>query len=334
MKKRLSIILLGCFLVISLTGCNVKFIEKVEPESTESSSENFGNIIIENTKTESSETIKNDTKEENTTEQNTTEQNNSSSVEQPTPNTENQQQSSKTEQPSTQKPGSFEYSGITFISLDATPTMYCKEDCSAKVNPSVAAKDYTSLKKGDFVTVKAVSEDERWAMVSVYGGPAAFIKYEYLTEEEVRVEQSLSELQPSTTESSSENTQTDSKTEDSNSQQTNQNTTSSQEPSSSYQQPSEPVDNYDGIPYPSNASSTSFNMGVEFADVNISLTIRKDGTQISNGPDRVSNSTGYYSLGTLNKGSTIKCTGIGRNGYVRVEYSGQVGFIDSKNVEY
>lgn len=314
---------------MSLTGCNVKFIEKVEPESTESSSENFGNIIIESSKTESSETTKNETKEDNSTEKNTlsSEESSSSSI-------ESSQQPSQTEQSSTQKPGSFEYSGITFISLDATPTMYCKEDCSAKVNPSVAAKDYTSLKKGDFVTVKAVSEDERWAMVSVYGGPAAFIKYEYLTDEEVRVEQSLSELQPSTTESSSENTQTDLRTEDSSSQQTNQNTTSSQEPSSSYQQPSEPVDNYDGIPYPSNASSTSFNMGVEFADVNISLTVRKDGTQISNGPDRVSNSTGYYSLGTLNKGATIKCTGIGRNGYVRVEYNGQVGFIDSKNVEY
>lgn len=314
---------------MSLTGCNVKFIEKVEPESTESSSENFGNIIIESSKTESSETIKNETKEDISTEKNT-----SSSEESSSSSIESSQQPSQTEQPSTQKPGSFEYSGIIFISLDATPTMYCKEDCSAKVNPSVAAKDYTSLKKGDFVTVKAVSEDERWAMVSVYGGPAAFIKYEYLTDEEVRVEQSLSELQPSTTESSSENTQTDSRTEDSSSQQTNQNTTSSQEPSSSYQQPSEPVDNYDGIPYPSNTSSTSFNMGVEFADVNISLTVRKDGTQISNGPDRISNSTGYYSLGTLNKGATIKCTGIGRNGYVRVEYNGQTGFIDSKNVEY
>lgn len=314
---------------MSLTGCNVKFIEKVEPESTESSSENFGNIIIESSKTESSETIKNETKEDSSTEKNTlsSEESSSSSI-------ESSQRPSQTEQPSTQKPGSFDYSEIIFISLDATPTMYCKEDCSAKVNPSVAAKDYTSLKKGDFVTVKAVSEDERWAMVSVYGGPAAFIKYEYLTDEEVRVEQSLSELQPSTTESSSENTQTDSRTEDSSSQQTNQNTTSSQEPSSSYQQPSEPVDNYDGIPYPSNASSTSFNMGVEFADVNISLTVRKDETQISNGPDRVSNSTGYYSLGTLNKGTTIKCTGIGKNGYVRVEYNGQVGFIDSKNVEY
>lgn len=314
---------------MSLTGCNVKFIEKVEPESTESSSENFGNIIIESSKTESSETIKNETKEDSSTEKNTlsSEESSSSSI-------ESSQRPSQTEQPSTQKPGSFDYSEIIFISLDATPTMYCKEDCSAKVNPSVAAKDYTSLKKGDFVTVKAVSEDERWAMVSVYGGPAAFIKYEYLTDEEVRVEQSLSELQPSTTESSSENTQTDSRTEDSSSQQTNQNTTSSQEPFSSYQQPSEPVDNYDGIPYPSNASSTSFNMGVEFADVNISLTVRKDETQISNGPDRVSNSTGYYSLGTLNKGTTIKCTGIGKNGYVRVEYNGQVGFIDSKNVEY
>lgn len=220
---------------MSLTGCNVKFIEKVEPESTESSSENFGNIIIESSKTESSETIKNETKEDISTEKNT-----SSSEESSSSSIESSQQPSQTEQPSTQKPGSFEYS----------------------------------------------------------------------------------------------NTQTDSRTEDSSSQQTNQNTTSSQEPSSSYQQPSEPVDNYDGIPYPSNASSTSVNIGVEFADVNISLTVRKDGTQISNGPDRISNSTGYYSLGTLNKGATIKCTGIGRNGYVRVEYNGQTGFIDSKNVEY
>lgn len=323
MKRKLLTILMGFFLVMSLTGCDIKFIEKVEPESTETSTENFGDIIIENSKTESSEnTNTEDTQKE--PENTISETESSENIESSEIINESSESSESSE---TQKPGTFEYSGITFISLEATPTMYCKENCSAKVNPSIAAKDYATLQKGDFVTVKAISEDERWAMVSVYGGPASFIKYEYLTEEEIRMEQTLSEL-PSYNESSSTNESSQSQTS------TETNVPSSSEVQSSSQQPSEPVDTYAGIAYPSNASSTSFNMGVEFADVNITLTVRKDGTQISNGPDKVANSTGYYALGTLDKGSSIKCTGIGRNGYVRVDYNGQIGFIDSKNVEY
>lgn len=311
---------------VSITGCGIKFIEKVEPTSTVSeSTEQFGDITIEPTPEPTSEPTE-ESSEETTT---------SSEVK-------------PTEEPMPE--GMFEYDGVRFIRNDSKPTLYVLEDCPAKVSPNMSSKDYTFLYKGDFVTLSALSEDEKWAMVSIYGGPSSFVEYSCLTYEEVVVSSQVSEL-PSESEST-ESTETTTETTDSESNVVSSTATSSQQESSSssetrpsessssssetYEEPSqeEPVDDYEGISFPSNASYTSFNMGVEFADVNITLYVRRGGAVISNGPDRPSNSTGYYIMGELLEGSSVRCTGIGRNGFVRVDYDGETGFIDSKSVEY
>lgn len=312
MKKKLLIILLCLTIPVIITGCDIKFIEKVEPEPTqETTEEDFGSLIIE----ETSETTKLPETENSS-------ENTSETIKQ----TESTESTISTEP---EEEGTFIYAGIKFIKDDTEPTMYCKEDCTAKISPSIVAKDYSALKKGEFVTVIAMSENNQWAMVSVFGGPSSFILNEFLTTEEIRQEQTLTQLETTSSETQSSETTTESS-------QSQQPSEQPQQPvsSESYSEYQEPEDNYSGIGFPSDASSTSFNMGVEFADVTATLRVRKDGTQISDGPDRVSNTTGYYSIGTLNKGDSISCTGIGRNGFVRVEYSGNVGFIDSKNVEY
>ena len=83
-----------------------------------------------------------------------------------------------------------------------------------------------------------------------------------------------------------------------------------------------------GISYPSNPKSTTTNFGITFADVDRKITAVRDGVIISSGPDKAANSTGYAELGVLNKGDTIRCTGIGKNGWCRVITSSEtVGFV-------
>lgn len=318
MRKKILPIILTLIIAMFLTGCNVKFIEKVEPEQAKKSTEDFGSIIID--ETEPSKSTQKSTQEQ---------------LEQ---TTESEKEIDSEIETSTEPiaDGTFEYGGVKFIRDDSSPTFYCKEDCVAKISPSSSSKDYTSLKKGDFVTLKAISADNKWAMVSIYGGPTSFVEYKYLTEEEIRQEQTINPLSTETASETLSEVQSEINTQQSSTSENQQqaSTSSSQASQQSPVNNTPAEDTYSGIPYPSNASSTSYNMGVEFADVTITVTVRKDGTQISNGPDKIANSTGYYCIGTLNKGDTIKCTGIGRNGYVRVEYNGQIGFIDSKNVEY
>lgn len=333
MKRRVLAMVCMMFIAMSLSGCNIKFIEKVEDSSKkQSTEEQFGDIKIDS---------------ESSTDLSSTESEF---------NSEKETSSKDSEESTQQEEGVFSYANILFIKDESNTTYWISEDCPAKVSPSLTAKDYTLLYRGDFVTLTAVSKDNEWAMVSIYGGPSSFVKYEYLSAEEITVSQTVKPLEPSESENqsdSSSETSSEVQSESNNSQSSESQTSESSEQSSqsssqesSYEPPVESsseestyappveVDTYEGIPFPSNASSTSFNMGIEFADVTITLTIRKDNAVISNGPDTPSNSSGYYSIGVLNTGSTIKCTGIGRNGYVRVDYDGKVGFIDSKYTEY
>jgi len=309
---------------MSLSGCNIKFIEKVEsePSTKKNTEESFGTIIIDpSSETEkSSATVKDDS--EPSDEIKTTTQEASSEELPPEPD------------------GTFKYSGITFIKNEQSPTMWVLEDCPAKQKPTMDSQDYSFLYKGDFVSLTAVSTDNKWAMVSIFGGPSSFVEYKNLTFEEVVINSTVEDLPTETpTETSSETTTqeqptTQPSTQDTHTSQESTSTEPSVEPTAEPSIEQQPEDEYTGIAFPSNASSTSFNMGVEFADVTITLTVRKDGTLVSNGPDLPSDSSGYYSIASLNAGTTIKCTGIGRNGYIRVEYNGTIGFIDSRYVEY
>ena len=310
-KKKYILFLLIATTTLSLSGCGIKFIEKVEP-STEESTSNLGGIIIDKTTSASTESSKSD--------------------ESPTDNTLSQEPDTTIPEESSENAtepesitGIFKHSGITFIADDSLPTMYCMEECPVKSSPSIAARDLMVLKKGDFVTVQAVSEDNRWAQVSVYGGAASFMLYEYLTFEEVSPDNPLNPLETTTQETTPSETVPP--------ETIPPQTTVPIQTEPPQTEPPTTTSSYTRIPYPSNASSTSFNMGVEFADVILTLTILED-IQVGDGPDYVSGSSGYNVITTLRKGDTIKCTGIGRNGFVRVEVNGQIGFFDSQYARY
>lgn len=316
MKKIICYIFV-CIAALSLTGCNIKFIEKVEPEPTTepSTGSSFGTIIID----EPSKTP--------VASLNPTEEPSQSEADEST-------EPISTEEPTTAplEEGAFIYNDVKFIKDKESPTMWIASDCPAKTKPSMDAKDYTFLNRGDFVTLMAISDDGKWAMVSIYGGPSSFVEYSNLSEEEINSGGQVGSLTTPTPEPTiqpPENTPEPT-------QEPTQTPVQTPTPSSTPEPTTEPEpteDNYTGIAFPANASSTSYNMGVEFADLTITLTIRKE-TSVSNGPEAPSSSSGYYSMGTLYAGDTIKCTGIGRNGFVRVEYDGNIGYIDSRYVEY
>lgn len=88
-----------------------------------------------------------------------------------------------------------------------------------------------------------------------------------------------------------------------------------------------------GISYPSNVSSTSVNYGITFADVNFNAMLVR-GAALSSGPGPISNSTGYGEIEYFPEGLVVACTGIGTNGYVRVELAnGVVGFLNNQDLE-
>lgn len=88
-----------------------------------------------------------------------------------------------------------------------------------------------------------------------------------------------------------------------------------------------------GISYPSNVSSTSVNYGITFADVNFNARLVR-GAALSSGPGPISNSTGYGEIEYFPEGLVVACTGIGTNGYVRVELAnGVVGFLNNQDLE-
>lgn len=322
--QTLFVIMIVTFL---FTGCgNIKFIERVEPEKTEENTEeHFGDIIIDEVSEEPSEKS---SEEE--------------SVEQPSETTEEFQEPSIDDNVEI-------HNGIEFVK-GTVSTMYVTEGCFAKVSPYENARNCGELYRGDIIEVRGVSTDEKWAKIVSDNGESVYVQYKYLQVEEIEPPKStVNELN---TEESGENSESTEKPTESAEQteQSSENTTeqpsqsveqpSYEEPSSSYVEPEpepepepDPVDTYQGIAFPSNASSVSYNSGVEFADVTITLRVRSDAV-VSNGPATPSFSSGYDGIGTLSQGSSVKCTGIGRNGFVRIDYNGYVGFVDGRYVEY
>lgn len=303
-KKYLLAFVLASVSSTLLTGCNVKFIEKVE--TTTESSEDLGHITGD-------DLTDDDTHKEVTV----------STVD--TSKTTVTTESSEKSETSSSDDNKIKIGDYTFMYNEHTTTGYIKADTIAYTQPAKEAKEYQTLKKGDVVIVTGVSDCGTWNIVRIDGGPSVYmyaidISYEYIEPDKTL---SLSLSTESSEESSSE---------------TSSSETSSSEQSSSSQQPDTPPSpppqepEYQGIPFPSNPVSTTWNFGVEFADVYMNVTIRESGTQASNGPGKIANSTGYVSIATFNKGDVVVCTGIGRNGFVRIDYNGTVAFIDSKLV--
>lgn len=336
--KKTKLLLLASILLLSfsMTGC--KFIEKA-PEKEESSQtstieENLGDID-ENVKIP--EKVKDTTSNTETTES--------------TAGTPNQRV----------------ISGITFNVLSAQQTKYAVSNIQLFDEPSSKANVVYEINEGQPLSVYAISDDGKWIMCKNSNIKMSYTLSAGLTDKYIE----KFEETPETTENSSQSESSapnestkpsSSKTESSKSEAANSSSSSSkeeshapssQEPSSSSPQEqtqpssseskspsssssSEVVEGYltDGIPYPDNPSSTSINLGVEFADVNEILYVTIDKTTANSGPGAAISSTGYTVKATFKAGTAVQCTGIGKNGYIRVELANSViAFIDGRHLE-
>lgn len=295
-KIKLLSILSLMILTSTLTGCNVKFIEKAPEKETETS-EDLGQI--EDNPNDSEHLSLEEVEDPNTTE---------------TSEEKSEETTIESTETSTLGENQQEVNGVIFNM--ETKTMYIKTNTKLYANAKLTGTASTGVTQGSKITMYGLSEDGKVAMVkSASSSTMYFIAYEYLSEDVI--------------EYSSEETLTESETSESeqHSSETPSSTTSEEQPSSQEQpstqrpqetnRPQQPVDNGGGIAYPSNPSSTSINFGVTFADETFTATAVAT-TTVNDQPGKVLNSTGITAIKTLNKGDTIKCTGIGQNGYIRV----------------
>lgn len=333
-KLLLSLTLMG-IIATACTGCsNMKFVEKVS-ESTEelgeiNDSEDLGDI----TEVEIEEPVS----EETTT--------------------------------VVDNPNITVVNGITFKKCEEK-TVYLKEDASIIKSPDEKSTVVETLLKGDTLTILSKSEDGVWAIVRHYDGPICYIRLSHitysivkpdipeLTESQSSENTSQSEsktesvapeptqsTQPST--SKPESHKTESTKPESTKPSTTQQASSSQKTESvapsttTVVVPPEPSESEEvdpgyltsGIPYPANPSGTSINLGVTFANVDMILTVTYDKTTANSGPGKATTSTGYEVRATFMKGNTVACTGIGDNGYCRVELAnGIIAFIDGTHLQ-
>ena len=309
--KKIYLLITIVLTMLILSGCNIKFIEKIETTPTPTPPEEiFGEItIIPSTPT-------------------------------PTPSNE------FSEDWATEV-----YAGVLFYIKDTTSLYYCKMDGFAKIYPNEESRNYLELKKGDSVTLKGISADKTWAWISVYGEIASFIQMDMLVAEDEEPTPDLSptpeitqsptqditptpEVQPSPT-TTPEPTQKPTPTPEATQEPTSTPIPTvtptpeiTQEPTTTPNRPNNVVT------FPENPKSTFFNLGVEFAELDILLTVTKSNTIISSGPDEVSEWTGYEAVAVLNKGNMVKCIGIGRNGWAKVIYNGKTGYIDAQFLTY
>lgn len=86
-----------------------------------------------------------------------------------------------------------------------------------------------------------------------------------------------------------------------------------------------------GIPYPG-GSDTSVNLGVTFANVNYTANVVWE-TEASSGPGKAVPSTGFVVLKYFKVGNTVKVTGVGDNGWIRIDVDGKSGFIDNTHLK-
>lgn len=324
MRKRLLIIcmLLPC---MCITGCGVKFIEVAQIEKQEVQTGDLpGDVKDAPEKTEITVPKEEDEK------------------------TEKVPEVTETPEETVEDDDVFKMHGMNFKKVSPEKSMYLKYTNHARNKPGEDGEKVSVLYKGDTVSLFGISEDGLWGIVRDAGGPQRFIEMDSLTEEYVEKEKDIgtlggeSEEQTAETENPSD---TDKKPEGngadvsyapigggSGTNEANPPAETSTDDDYYSDDDDEYWDGYDygsGIAFPENADSTSIVMDVEFAEVSLTVYAR-DNAPVSDGPGMVGI---YMSLGTARKGESMQCTGIGRNGYVRVEFRGNIGFIDSRLVD-
>ena len=86
-----------------------------------------------------------------------------------------------------------------------------------------------------------------------------------------------------------------------------------------------------GIPYPG-GNDTSVNLGVKFANVNYDARVVWD-TTANSGPGKAVPSTGYKVIRSYKVGNVVKVTGVGTNGWVRIDVDGTTAFVYNTHIK-
>ena len=312
MKNKILIFYLSLIIVLSLSGCGVKFVQKAPEESinyggvSEESKSNLGEI----TETEDVESTEESTEE------------------------------------SVDRSNITTINDIDFEMKENTIQVYLLDDAQTFKNPLSDAEVFEELLKGEPLELMAISSDNTWAMIKHFNGPISYVKMENISYTYVRpnpnTENSESTEDTENTESTESTKDTSESSESTEKTESTQSTTTSSTESTATTTTAtttttESIDysyTTGGIPYPSNPASTSINLGVTFADVDMVLTVTYNGATANSGPGKVTTSTGYEVKATFSKGSTVYCTGIGENGYCRIELAnGTIAFVDGKYLE-
>lgn len=328
MKRNKLILLFLIALSVNMTGC--KFIEKApEKTSTEESTieENLGSI---------DENAKNPEKIQESTEETTVE-------------SEAKEEEKRT------------ISGVTFIIANTQSTVYAKTEVKMYAEPKEDSSVLLTVNEGSPLIRYATSEDGKWIMCKNSSSKMSYVlasgvsdeyvkekfeetpeetKEDSKQEESTKSSSSVVSQIPNKEESKSEQTQPaqsqSSQQQQQSSQQESQAPQQQQSSTPSQQPPKQEVNGYltSGIPFPDNASSTSINLGVQFADVSEILYVTIDGTTANSGPGAAISSTGYEVRATYTAGTAVQCSGIGKNGYCRVELAnGVIAFIEGTHLE-
>lgn len=301
-----TVIILSCS--VFFAGCDIKFVEKIEVATT--------TPIVE-------------MPEENT----------NSSEPKPEESTTNP----PTIPEETLSPDKItEVDGVEFAIENVT--IYVRRDTSLYDSPSNDKTELGIVSKGEQLISYGVSLDGRFNMVKFNGGDYCYIlskeiSYSFIAKETEPITIEPTESEKPTENPSNENSepkndpivtdppqQTPQKPIETPVQRPTQKPT----PRPTQKPTQKPTTITGGIPYPANPSSTSVNFGVTFADVNIKVKVIKT-AKLNSGPAKALNSNGYKTIQTFNVGTTLSCTGIGANGWIRIKLAnGTIGYIDGK----
>lgn len=317
MVKKILTTFLILSMVIGISGCDVKFIEKVDPDkdlgNVEEKDPNLGNVP-EATAPPATPT--------------------------PAP---------------TPKKNIQTINGIVFEMRDDILQVFLAENSDTYKTPEDNAKTEENLLKGEPLNLMGQSEDKKWYMVKHFEGPVCYVLVEKVSMSYVKPDTTVI-VEPTPAPPTPEPTPTPAPTPkptkkpkltpaptkkpkktpkpsvaddpDIPVQPPQGGGGSGKKPKATKKPQKNPGYKTKGIPYPKNPEATSVNLGITFADVDMILRVTYDNTKANSGPGKATTSTGYFEKQTFMRGDTVSCTGIGQNGYCRVELpNNEIGFI-------
>lgn len=322
MVKKILFTFLILSMVIGITGCDVKFIERVDPDkdlgNVEEKDPNLGEVpettVIPATPTPA-----------------------------PTP-----------------KKNIQTISGIVFEMRDDILQVFLAENSITYKTPEDNAEKEEELLKGEPLNLMGQSEDKKWYMVKHFEGPVCYVEASKVSMSYVKPDTTVileptplpptaeptpatistpvptkkpkptpaptkkpkKTPKPSVADDPDPNVKPDTPSKPSGGNKPGKKPKPTKKPQKN------PGYKTKGIPFPKNPEATSVNLGITFADVDMILRVTYDNTKANSGPGKATTSTGYFEKQTFMRGDTVSCTGIGQNGYCRVELpNNEIGFI-------